>query len=254
MRYDILGPLRILYGGNEFALSAPKTEILLTALLIRANKIVPANLLLTELWGEDPPRRASAGLHVYVSQLRKFLGQIGGVRDAIVTRSPGYMLRIAHTELDVHLFQDRMGEGRRQLVAGRSAEAVTAFEAALDLWHGPALGGLASGPILAGFATWLEECRMECLELLVGSRLAAGQHRETVSTLYSLIAEHPLREEFYRLLMLALYRSGRQADALRVYQQARGVVIDELGLEPCRGLRELHQAILVEDNTLTFCS
>jgi DNA-binding SARP family transcriptional activator len=250
MRYEILGPLRVISGDGEFRLSARKMEILLVTLLIRTDQVVSAGQLLTELWDEDPPRRADAGLHVYISQLRKFLAGIRQSKDVIMTRSPGYLLRLGPDELDLRLFHDAMRLGREQLKAGSAAEASGTLESALALYRGPVLGGIQSGPIVASFAAWIEESRLECLEMLIEANLALNRHREVVSTLYSLIAEHPLREAFYQLLMLALYRSGRQADALRVYHRARDIIVHELGLEPCRSLRELHQAILLEDSEI----
>src|SRR6185503_18952705 len=118
------------------------------------------------------------------------------------------------------------------------------------LWRGPALGDLRAGPIVEGFVTWLAEARLECLEMLADSHLELGRHRELVGRLYSLTAEHPLREAFYRQLMLALYRSERQADALKVYQMARKTLNEELGLEPCRSVQDLQRAILTADDQL----
>jgi SARP family transcriptional regulator, regulator of embCAB operon len=250
MRYEILGPLRVVAGYEEYSLSARKMEILLATLLIRTNQVVSAGQLLNELWGEEQPRRAAAGLHVYISQLRKFLGGIRDFDGAIVTRSPGYLLQLGSDELDLHGFQEAMSDGRARLKAGAAADAAAALETALSLHRGPVVGGIEGGPIVASFAAWIEESRLECLEMLAEADLALSRHREVVSMLISLVTEHPLREAFYQLLMLALYRSGRQADALRVYQRARDVIVGELGLEPCRSLRELHQAILLEDSDI----
>jgi SARP family transcriptional regulator, regulator of embCAB operon len=250
MRYEILGPLRVRTDSAEHTVSAPKVEVLFATLLIRANQVVPADQLLTELWDGDLPKRACAGLYVYVSQLRKFLVHVGKVRNPIQTRAPGYLLSVEPGELDLAEFQSAVYKGRRLLESGNSAQAAQALEGALGLWRGTAFGGLRGGPLLRGFTTWLEEARLECSELLVKALLAQGRYQEAVSRLYSLVAENPLRETFYQLLMLALYRSSRPADALRVYQQARTLIIDEIGLEPCRALRDLHQAILLEDTAL----
>jgi len=251
MHYQILGPLRMTRDGDEIPLNARKLEIVLATVLIRANKIVPSAQLLLELWGEEPPRRASDGLYVYVSQLRKLIRQPGNSSGPILTRTRGYQLRLERGALDLHVFEESMREARRQLAAGSPEQAVASLETALALWRGPVLGGLPGGPVIEGFVAWLEECRLECLELLVEARLELGQYRENISLLFSLIEDHPLREAFYRLLMLALYRADRQADALRVYQRARDVVIGELGLEPCRALRDLHSAILTDDHELS---
>jgi DNA-binding SARP family transcriptional activator len=244
----LLGPLRVVdTDGNSF-ISAPKVEVLLAALLIRVNHVVTADQLIAELWGENLPRRATAGLHVYVSELRKFLSRLGQPGTPIITRAPGYMLHQGGDRLDSQTFLERTAQGRSCMQAGRHQDASEHFEGALALWRGPVLGGIGSGPILQGFATRLTEARMECTEMLVECRLQLGRHRQMVGLLYTMIIEYPLREAFYRQLMLALHRSERRADALRVYQSARRVLREELGLEPCASLRELHQAILVADD------
>jgi DNA-binding SARP family transcriptional activator len=157
------------------------------------------------------------------------------------------MLRLGSDEYDFYCFQDLVSSGRDHARAQRYEEAVSCLSAALSLLRGPALDHARNGPIVEGFATWLSEARIECVEMLVDSRLMLGRHRELVGALYSLTAEYPLREVFYRQLMLALYRSERRADALQVYQSARRTLRDELGLEPGRVLREVHQAILSAD-------
>jgi SARP family transcriptional regulator, regulator of embCAB operon len=250
MRYEVLGPMRLVDGEAISFISAPKIEVLLAALLIRSDQVVPTDTLFTEVWGSHPPRRASAGLHVYISQLRKFLHRPGRTESPIVTRPPGYCLRLGSDELDAHVFLDLVGQGRHSARAGHPQRAAACFEQALELWRGPVLGDLARGPIIDGFATWLAEERLECFERLNEARLAMGQHRELVGRLLTLTVEHPLRETFYKQLMLALYRSERRADALDVYQSARRVLNAELGVEPCRSLQNLQQAILSTDDRL----
>jgi DNA-binding SARP family transcriptional activator len=248
VRYELLGPLRIVSIDGSHTLTARKTETLLAALLIRCGQVVAASQLVAELWGEEPPRRAAAGLHVYVSQLRKFLAGIEGTHTVIETGSSGYTLHPGADEVDVHLFQDAMRRSRHQLRAGCAGQAARTLDDALALFGGPTPAGIHGGPIVSGFELWIEESRLECLEMQIRAHFSLNRHREMIGTLYSLIAQYPLREAFYHLLMLGLYRTGRQADALRVYQRARDVIVGELGLEPCRSLRELHQAILVEDS------
>ncbi|MFD0636639.1 BTAD domain-containing putative transcriptional regulator [Catenulispora yoronensis] len=186
---------------------------------------------------------------MHISQLRKFLHRPGRP-DPIVTRKPGYALTIGSDEFDLHEFKQLAEQGRQEVRAGRFEEAAGRFDDALRLWRGPVLGDLREGPIINGFATWLEETRRECLELQIESGLALGRHRELVGQLYSLTAEHPLSEPFHFQLMLALYRSDRQADALAVYQSARTVLNEQLGLEPGRALRQLQRAILAADHRL----
>jgi SARP family transcriptional regulator, regulator of embCAB operon len=250
MRYEIIGPLRITDGDSRSFITARKVETLLAVLLVRSDEVVTHDQLVSEIWGENPPLRATAGLHVYVSQLRKFLHRQHRGASPVVTRSSGYLLHLGHDQLDLHCFLRLTDLGRSRLRAGRPEEAREAFEGALTLWRGPSLGDLRRGPILEGFESWLRERRLECLEMLVDTQLHLGRHRESVSLLVSLIAENPLREVFYHRLMLALYRSHRTADALEVFHSARTMLHDELGLEPCRALRDLHHAILRNDDEL----
>lgn len=250
MRYEILGPLRIIDRDGPSFISARKIEILLATLLIRADHLVPTDQLIVEIWGDQPPRRATAGLHVYISELRKFLNRSGGPDNRIVTRMPGYQLNLGSDEIDVHDFLRLVDEGRNHARDHRRAEAADCFERALGLWRGAVHGDPPTGPMVEAFITWLTEVRMECTEMLIDAQLQLDRHRELVGRLYSLTAEHPLRESFYRQLMLALYRSERKADALRVYQSARRMLNTELGLEPCRALQDVHRAILAADDRI----
>lgn len=247
MRYEVLGPLRVLHGGEPVPITAPKMEVLLAALLIRANQVVPLEQLVAEIWGENPPRRAAATVYVYVSNLRKLLADQDDGQCPIETRAPGYMLRAQDDELDLHEFQRLADEGRKNVRAGRHEQGCAAFEAAVTLWRGPALRELREGPIVNEFAIWLEDLRLECTEMLVEASLRLDRHREMVSLLRGLVREQPLHEAFYRQLMSALYRCERRADALAVYQTARRVLNAELGLEPGKQLRELQQFILLSD-------
>ena len=249
MRYEILGPLRLVDGDAISSPSARKIEVILGALLVRADQLVSAEQLMGEIWQDEPPRTATASLYVHISQLRKFLYRPGRP-DPIVTRKPGYALNIGADQFDLHEFQQLAKHGRQHVRAGRYEESADCFEEALRLWRGPALGDLREGPIIGGFTTWLEETRLECLELQIESGLALGRHRELVGHLYSLTAEHPLSETFHYQLMLSLYRSDRQADALAVYQATRTVLNEQLGLEPGRALRHLQRAILSADHRL----
>lgn len=252
MRYELLGPLRVVSEeGTSASIGAQKIETLLAALVIRSDQVVATEQLMTEIWGERVPRRATAGIHVYVSQLRKFLGRCGGSHP-VVTRPPGYVLRSGDDELDYRSFLELVGWGRDRAREGRYEQASNCFENALGMWRGPVLGDLSHGPIVEGFVTWLSETRLECTEMLIDAQLELGRHRELVGQLYSLTAEHPLRESFSRQLMLALYRSERQADALEVYQSVRKTIHEELGLEPCRALQELQHGILTADYELEW--
>ncbi|MFB7500716.1 BTAD domain-containing putative transcriptional regulator [Streptomyces sp. NPDC056161] len=255
MRYEILGPPRITDGKTHSTINARKVEIVLSVLLIRAGHVVSLEQLMQEVWGEDLPRRATAGLHVYISQLRKFLKASSTASSRVETRAPGYVLHKGDDEIDAELFPRLVGTGRAFLRQKQHDMAVPCLEKALALWRGPALGHsgggpAANGPIIDGFSTWLAECRLECQEMLAECQLHLGHHREAVGMLYALIAENPMREAFYRQLMLALYRSERRADALKVYQSVRQTLNDEMGLEPGRPLQALQRAILAGDKSL----
>jgi DNA-binding SARP family transcriptional activator len=249
MRYEILGPLRVTDENGTSFINARKIETLLAVLLARADEVIPTGALMTEIWGEGVPRRAVAGLHVFVSQLRKFLNRPNRP-SPVITRPPGYVLSLDEDEFDAHLYLKQMEAGRAYAANQRHDAAAECLTSALSLWRGPVFNGYCPGPILEGFVSWLTEARLDCTELLVDSQLALGRHRELVGRLYSLTAEHPLRESFYRQLMLALYRSDRQADALKVYQSARRTLNEELGLEPCRALQEVQRAVLRADDHL----
>jgi DNA-binding SARP family transcriptional activator len=250
MRYEILGPLRVISDEGQRSLTAQKTELLLAALLIQADQVLTVDQLVAEIWPAGSPRRAIATLQVYVSQLRKFLGRREHSKHPIRTHPSGYMLCLDSDRTDFHAFTDLMSAGRRDARVENHESARSSFESALGLYRGRAIGGASGGPIIGQFSTWLEESRLECTESLIESQMALGRHRDIIGQLYSLTVEHPFRETFYRQLMLALYRSERQADALRVYKSARTTLHSELGVEPCRQLQELQHAVLVADKRL----
>jgi DNA-binding SARP family transcriptional activator len=248
MRYELLGPLRVVTeNGDVASIGAPKIEKLLAVLLIRADRIVATDQLMTEIWESRVPRRATAGLHVYISQLRKFLSRCGHPGSPIITRPPGYELRSGTDEIDYRIFLRLIEWGHRYAREHDHDQASHCFEQALALWHEPLIGDFCHGTIAEGFVTRLAEARLECTEMLVESQLAMGRHRELVGRLYTLTAEHPLRETFSRQLMLALYRSDRQGEALDVYRSVRRTINEELGLEPCHAIQNLQHAILTAD-------
>jgi DNA-binding SARP family transcriptional activator len=251
MRYEILGSLRLTDGERTTYIGARKVETLLAALLIRSDQVVPSSRLREEIWGGSPPKRASAAVHVYVSQLRKILAAARGADSPIVTRPPGYLLQLGpDDELDVHAFEARVRQGRAHIQEGRHEAACVALKSALAMWRGPALVGVSGGPTVGAFVAYLEDARVECVEIFMDAQLTMGRHRELVGKLQSLVTEYPLSEVFHRQLMLALYRSERQAEALKVYENARRVLQDELGLEPGQPLRDLQRAILTADPRL----
>jgi SARP family transcriptional regulator, regulator of embCAB operon len=245
MKYQVLGPLRVTDHDGAGMISARKMAVVLAALLVRANQPVATKELITEVWDDNPPARAMSAMHVYISQLRKFLSRPGQAQSPIVTQAPGYLLPLNADDLDCLVFQRLVRQGRGLLVRKQCEEACAVFDEALGLWRGPALSTLATGPIVRGFVTSVAEVRLECIEMHIEASFMLGRHRQLVSNLYSLIADYPLHEVFYSQLMRALHSSGRRGDALSVYHTAREVLDRELGLEPSLKLRELQRAVLV---------
>ncbi len=245
MEFRILGPLEVWDGGAEVSLGGPKPRALLAGLLLHPNEVVPTDRLIDELWGEDSPEDAAAALRVNVSRLRKALPQ-----DVLTTRSPGYVIRVEPDELDLHRFERLVDEGRSLLARGLAADASERLRDALSLWRGPALADFAYESFAQAAIARLEEIRLAAVELRIDADLALGRHDELVGELEALVAEHPLRERLRRYLMTALYRSGRQAEALDAYQDARRALVDELGIDPSPALQELERAILRQDPSL----
>jgi predicted ATPase/DNA-binding SARP family transcriptional activator len=231
MNFRILGPLEILSDGEKLDLGGQKQRALLALLLIDANRAVSQDRLVGALWDDEPPETALKALHVYVSQLRKLLG-----KDRIVTRSPGYLIRVERDELDLTRSKRLHDEGR--------------VEDALALWRGSPLVEFSSQRFAQPEIARLEALRLSWLEERIDSDLAKGRGASLVGELEALVDAYPLREHLRAQLMLALYRSGRQAEALDVYQRARRTLVDELGIEPGRALRDLHQAVLKQDLAL----
>jgi predicted ATPase/DNA-binding SARP family transcriptional activator len=250
MDFRILGPLEALDEGRDVALAGGKQRALLALLLLHANETLSMERLTDELWGESPPATVAKAVQVHISRLRKTLGAGNGAAAAIVTRGHGYQLRLDPDRLDAHHFERLVAEGRRELATGDPNRAAAAFEAALSLWRGAALAGLGDEPFVRREAARLEDLRVAAREDLNEAKLALGRHSELVGQLEALIGEHPYRERLRAQLMLALYRCERQADALQAYQDARRILVEELGIEPGERLRELERAILAQDPVL----
>lgn len=246
MDYRILGPLEAWAGDRRLPLGGPRQRALLAILLLRANEAVSTDRLIDELWGDRPPETAANTLQVYVSQLRKALE----AREAIETRAPGYAARVRPGELDLQRFEELADRGRQALAGGRAGEAADALRAALELWRGPALADLAFEPFAGAVVLRLEELRLAVLEERIEADLALGRQTELVPELEAIVAEHPLRERARGQLMLALYRAGRQADALDAFQETRRTLVEQLGIEPGPALRRLERAILTHDASL----
>jgi WD40 repeat protein/DNA-binding SARP family transcriptional activator len=252
MHFRILGPLEALEEGRVVSLGGSKQRALLALLLLHANETLSADRLIDELWGERPPATAAKTLQVHVSRLRKTLaGADGnGLAGLVVTRGHGYELELDPDHLDAHRFERLVLEGRRELAAGRGARAASALEHALSLWRGPALADLAYEPFAQPEIARLADLRVNAEELWIDAQLELGRHEAILGRIEALIDEHPYRERLRAQLMVALYRSDRQADALQAYQDARRALVQELGLEPGERLRELERAVLAQDPVL----
>ena len=240
--YRLLGPLEAVVDGREARLGGPKQRAMLALLLCQPSTVVPASRLVDGLWREDPPASAANLVQGYVSGLRKALG-----RDAIETRGGGYVLHVARDALDLQRFERLAHAGSIALEREDPAAAAASLTEALRLWRGPALADLADEPALSAVIARLEELRVLALERRVEAELALGRHVDVVAALERLVSDHPLRERPRGLLMTALYRSERQAEALEAYRAARAMLVDELGIEPSAWLTELHAAILRHD-------
>ena len=241
MEFRLLGPLEVVEGDRSLPLGRGRQRALFALLLLHANEVVSTDRLIDELWGEAPPRTALKGVQVYVSRLRKALGD-----GRLVTQAPGYVLRVDRSELDLGRFEQLVAEAS----AADGRTAADKLDAALGLWRGPPLADMAYEPFAQAEITRLEELRWAATEQRIDAELACGRHAELVGELQSLVAEHPLRERLRAELMLALYRSGRQADALAAYRAAQRELSDKLGLEPGEELRALERAILRQDPSL----
>ncbi|MFV2009855.1 MULTISPECIES: AfsR/SARP family transcriptional regulator [unclassified Micromonospora] len=225
-----------------------RQRIVLATLGLNVNRVVSVDQLIDAVWGSSPPATARGQIQICVSALRKLL-MGAGYPDVIGTRRPGYILRIADLEIDVVEFSSLVGEAQERAEAGRLEEAASTLREALALWRGPALSGISSD-LLARNATVLEEQRISAIEERIRLDLALGRHREMASELSALVVEYPLRERFHALLMLALYRAGRQAEALEVARRARTVLLEEVGIDPGQELQDLERAILQHDPQL----
>jgi DNA-binding SARP family transcriptional activator len=241
MEFRLLGAFEVWDRGQPVEIAGSKRRALLALLVLRANEVVRSELLVDELWGERPPRNAGAALHNHVSRLRKALGA-----ETIASREWGYVLRADPAEIDLRRFEGLLTEAE-SLAARERASKLTD---ALGLWRGPPLADLVNEPALQQDIARLEELRLGTLERRIDADLEAGRNAELIGELETLVARQPLREHLRWLLILALYRAGRQAEALEVYRETRRVLTEELGLEPSPALKELEQAILRQDPAL----
>jgi DNA-binding SARP family transcriptional activator/Flp pilus assembly protein TadD len=248
LEFRILGPVEAWRNGRPVDLSAPKERGLLAALLVSANRVVAADQLIDHLWGDDPPATSLNTLQTLVLRLRRALQPgAGAVPGVLVTRAPGYLLVVAPGRLDLHRFEQLLALARRARAARDLTRAVGCLREGLALWRGPALAGAEAPGLRLTEVPRLEECRLAAIEQCAEVELELGLHRELAGELAALAAGHPLREHLRALLMTALFRSGRQAEALAVYRDTRHTLTSELGVEPGPELQRLHQAVLTGD-------
>jgi DNA-binding SARP family transcriptional activator len=250
VEFRLLGPLEVRDQERVLELGGPKRRALLALLALRANEVISTDRLIEDLWGEQPPSSAITALHGHVSRLRKLLNDQGSGKQFLRTRAPGYVLELSADELDLHRFERLREEARALQGGGNLADAAGRLREALALWRGPPLADLAYERFARDEAPRLEELRLAAVEERIEIELALGRDGDLTAELEALVAQHPLRETFVRQHMLALYRSGRQAEALEAYQQGRRRLVEELGIEPGRSLSKLHQAILRQDPAL----
>lgn len=243
--FRLLGGLRI--DGAREELRGAKQRMLLAFLVLHAGEVVSTERLVEAVWGEQPPPTAAAIVHGYIRRLRAVLAQTPA---ELSTQPPGYVLRLDDGELDIRLFERLADEGRKALWAGDAETARSRLAEALDLWRGDPLGDLPAEGFVAEERRRLEQRRAETTADRIAADLALGRSAELVAELEMLVREQPFQEEPRKQLMLALYRSGRQADALQLYRETRTFFVEELGIEPSKSLRELEQAILRQDPSL----
>jgi DNA-binding SARP family transcriptional activator/pimeloyl-ACP methyl ester carboxylesterase len=251
MEFSILGPVEVTVSGRPLELSGARARAVLATLIVHANHVVAAEQLLDELWPLQPADRALASLQVRMSELRKVLRSApdSPSADRLSTRPPGYLLRVTPAELDSCRFTELTATAAAAMAGGNPAIALHRLDEALRLWRGPALAGI-DAPSVRTEAGRLEELRLAALEARAEALLECGKFGDAIVELETLTAAHPLRERLWSLRMLALYRAGRQADALRAYRDLRAILAGELAIEPGPALRDLHTGILRQDPAL----
>jgi predicted ATPase/DNA-binding SARP family transcriptional activator/class 3 adenylate cyclase len=255
VQFCVLGRIAVIDNGREVALTSQREAALLAELLLHANHVVSTSRVIDDIWGDDPPVGVAATLHTHVKNLRRLLEPQrtpGTANSVLVTRRPGYVLLVGPEGLDAWCSQRLMTEGRAALAAGDAVVAKDRLEAALGLWRGPAYGPLGSERFLRAAATELDELRLSTTEDRVEADLILGGHAELCAELERLVVEHPYRERMWAQLMVAMYRSGRQTDALRAYQRLRHRLGEDLGIEPGTEVRELESAILAHAEVIDW--
>jgi len=245
--FGILGPLEVLRSGRAVSLGGPRQRAVLAVLLLQANRVVSVDRLVEDVWEGHAPEASVTSLQTYVFHLRRALEPgrpRGGAAEVLATRDRGYLLQVSRERLDAAVFEDELAAGLAALEAGRHSQARERLGRALGLWRGPVLADLADHAFIQAEAARLEELRLAALEARLEADLALGRHGALTAELERLVAEHPLRERLHGQLMLALYRCGRQADALAAYRRVRDLLAGELGIDPGEPLQRLHASVL----------
>ena len=253
--FGILGPLEVLRSGRAVPLAGPRQRAVLAVLLLQANRVVSADRLVEDVWEGHAPEASVTSLQTYVFHLRRALEPgrpRGGAAEVLATRDRGYLLQVSRERLDAAVFEDGLTAGLAALEAGRHSQARERLGRALDLWRGPVLADLSDYAFIRAEAARLEELRLAAWEGRIEADLALGRHDALTAELERLVADHPLRERLHGQLMLALYRCGRQADALAAYRRVRDLLADELGIDPGEPLRRLHASVLAHDPALDW--
>ncbi|WP_026117520.1 AfsR/SARP family transcriptional regulator [Nocardiopsis alkaliphila] len=256
MEIRVLGPLEANINGKPFLPTAGKPRQVLSTLALNPNQVITASTLMEELWGTELPRSALTTLQTYILQIRRHLGSALDQRSelspksVLVTQHGGYRLNIDPSAVDVRGYEQLVAKGLGSAEAGKDVQASELFDRALDMWRGAALVDVGKGPILEIEAMRLQESRLSTLEHRIKADLRLGRHAELLTELTALTARHPLHEGLHAHHIVAMCRSGRQWQALEIYQALRDRFIDELGLEPSPRLRRLHQAVLASDPAL----
>ncbi|MFE7314472.1 BTAD domain-containing putative transcriptional regulator [Streptomyces sp. NPDC057555] len=252
---QVLGTFDVRVDDTLVVPTAPKPRKVLALLVLHANHVVSTPALMRELWGEHPPSSAATTLQTYILLLRKLLASaLGGDMDEakrqLSTCQGGYKLRMPCDAVDLHAFEELCRSGRQALARGDNENAARTLRAALDLWRDDALVDVAAGPLLDVAVVRMRESRLGALEQRIEADLRLGRHHEILGELSALVAEFPLNENLHAQLMLALYRSGRKAQALGVYHRLRTAFVNDLGLDPSLRVHEMHQAILASEPSL----
>ena len=256
MKIRVLGPMTLHHDDNSATPTAPKPRSILALLLLHANQTVPVSAMVQELWGDSPPVSALTTLQTYILHLRRALSAALGIptsevaKTVLLTTPGGYFLRSVSDDFDLHTYNRLVASGRHALAAGENGTATDLLLDARKLWRGPALADVRPGRMLEPQVKRLEESHLTTIEQSIDARLRLGRHQEVLAELSGLVSEYRLHENLYAQFMVALHRSGRREEALRVFQRLRGTMTEELGLEPSKRVHVLQHAILTDDPSL----